>query len=191
MSDLHPVTDIHPDIDRILISQEEINARIAELGAQISADYQGEELLLVCILKGAFVFMADLARAITVPVQTGFIAVSSYGHSTQSSGVVRIMKDLDQSVEGQNVLIVEDIVDTGLTLAYIASLLHDRHPKSLKICALTNKPQCRKKEVTIDYCGFVLPNEFVVGYGLDYQDYYRNLPYIGVLKPSRYAQSHG
>lgn len=184
------MSEIHPDIDRILISREEIEARIAELGAQISGDYQGEDILLVCILKGAFVFMADLARAIKVPIQTGFIAVSSYGHATQSSGVVRIMKDLDQSVEGQNVLIVEDIVDTGLTLAYIASLLHDRHPKSLKICALTSKPQCHKREVKIDYCGFVLPNEFVVGYGLDYQDYYRNLPYIGVLKPSRYADPH-
>lgn len=180
---------IHPDIDRILISSEEIARRIEELGAQITRDFQGENLLLVCILKGAFLFMADLARAIDLPLQTGFIAVSSYGHSTQSSGVVRIMKDLDQEVEGRNVLIVEDIVDTGLTLSYIAGLLAGRHPKALKLCTLSNKPQCRKKEVPIDYCGFVLPDEFVVGYGLDFRDFYRNLPYIGVLKPHLYKDS--
>ncbi|OIP24664.1 hypoxanthine phosphoribosyltransferase [bacterium CG2_30_54_10] len=182
------MSSIHPDIARILITQEEIAVRTAELGRQISDDYAGEEIMLVCILKGAFVFMADLARAIECPVQTVFIAVSSYGNSTQSSGVVRILTDLDKPIDGRNVLIVEDIVDTGLTLSYIAGLLRDRHPKSLRICALSNKPQCRKKEVQIDYCGFVLPDEFVVGFGLDFKDFYRNLPYIGILKSELYRK---
>lgn len=180
------MTAMHPDLSRILITKEEIARRTSELGRQISQDYAGEEIMLLCILKGAFVFMADLAREITCPVQTIFIAVSSYGHSTQSSGVVRILTDLDKPIDGRHVLIVEDIVDTGLTLSYIAGLLRDRNPKSLRICALSSKPQCRKKEVGIDYCGFVLPDEFVVGYGLDFKDFYRNLPYIGVLKPELY-----
>jgi hypoxanthine phosphoribosyltransferase len=180
---------LHKDIARVLISTEQIQSRIAELGAEISRDYAGEEVVLVCILKGAFLFMADLCRHLQVPVNTGFMAISSYGNSTVSSGVVRILKDLNESIEGKNILIIEDIVDTGLTLSYIAALLESRKPKSLKICALTNKPQCRKKDVKISYCGFVLPNEFVVGYGLDYCDYYRNLPYIGVLKPEVYTES--
>lgn len=180
------MTQSHPDIARVLISSEEIQRRVAELGAQISQEYAGQEITLVCILKGAFVFMADLSRKITVPVNTEFMGISSYGHSTESSGVVRILKDLNESVENKNVLIVEDIVDTGLTVSYLADLLKGRSPKSLRICALSSKPQCHKKPVQIDYLGFTLPSEFVVGYGLDYRDYYRNLPYIGVLKPTVY-----
>lgn len=180
------MNNLHKDIARILISEEQIKQRIKELGAAITNDYNNDEIMLVCILKGAFMFMADLAKEIQLPIQTGFIAVSSYGYSTKSSGIVRILKDLDESIEGKNVIIVEDIVDTGLTLNYIAKLLRDRKPKSLKICSLTNKPQSRKMDIHIDYCGFNLPNEFVVGYGLDYKDYYRNLPYIGVLKPEIY-----
>lgn len=180
---------IHPDISRILLSQKKIQHRIKELGAQISEDYKGEELVLVCILKGAFLFMADLCRHLTLPVNTEFMAISSYGHSTVSSGVVRILKDLNESIEGRHVLIVEDIVDTGLTLSYIAGILGGRKPKSLKMCALCSKPQCHKIKVQVDYCGFILPSEFVVGFGLDYRDYYRNLPYIGVLKPKVYKKS--
>jgi len=178
---------LHDDIDRILISSEQIQTRIRELGAEITRDYAGEEIVLVCILKGAFLFMADLCRHIDRPINTGFMAISSYGNSTTSSGVVRILKDLNESIENKNILIIEDIVDTGLTLSYLAAILEARKPCSLKICALTNKPQCRKKEVRIDYCGFVLPDEFVVGFGLDYGDFYRNLPYIGVLKPEVYS----
>jgi len=178
---------IHPDISRVLIEADAIQKRVGELGAAINADHVGQEITMVCILKGAFVFMADLCRHIDVPVNTEFMGISSYGHSTESSGVVRILKDLNESIEGKNVLIVEDIVDTGLTVSYLAELLKGRAPKSLKICALSSKPQCHKKPVTIDYLGFTLPSEFVVGYGLDYRDYYRNLPYIGVLKPSVYT----
>jgi hypoxanthine phosphoribosyltransferase len=180
---------IHPDIERVLISTAEIQQRIAELGQTITQDYAGEDIVLVGVLKGAFLFLADLCRQIDRPVQTDFMAISSYGHATVSSGVVRILKDLNESIEGRNVLIVEDIVDTGLTLDYVANLLRTRNPKSLKICTLSSKPQCHKKPVTIDYCGFILPSEFVVGYGLDYRDYYRNLPYIGVLKPEVYKSA--
>ena len=180
------MTVLHSDISRVLIEADAIQQRVGELGATITADHVGQEITMVCILKGAFVFMADLCRHINVPVNTEFMGISSYGHSTESSGVVRILKDLNESIEGKNVLIVEDIVDTGLTVSYLAELLKGRSPKSIKICALSSKPQCHKKPVTIDYLGFTLPSEFVVGYGLDYHDYYRNLPYIGVLKPSVY-----
>lgn len=180
------MTKLHADIERVLIPTEEIQKRIAELGRQITADYKGESLVLVCILKGAFLFMADLCRHIDLQVNTEFMAISSYGHATKSSGVVRILKDLNESIEDRNVLIVEDIVDTGLTLSYLVDLLSARHPRSLKICSLCSKPQCHKREVTVDYCGFELATEFVVGYGLDFRDYYRNLPFIGVLKPSVY-----
>ncbi|HOY68591.1 MAG TPA: hypoxanthine phosphoribosyltransferase [Candidatus Ozemobacteraceae bacterium] len=181
-------TSPHPDIERVLIGTGEIQARIAELGRRITADYAGETIVLVCILKGAFLFMADLCRHIELPVNTEFMAISSYGHATKSSGVVRILKDLNESIEGRNVLIVEDIVDTGLTLSYLIDLLSARHPKSLKVCSLCSKPQCHQRPVRVDYCGFELPSEFAVGYGLDYKDYYRNVPFIGVLKPDIYER---
>lgn len=176
----------HPDIERVLIQTHEIQSRIAELGKQITEDYKGESLVLVCVLKGAFLFMADLCRHINLPMNTEFMAISSYGHATKSSGVVRILKDLNECIEDRNVLIVEDIVDTGLTLSYLVDLLATRHPRSLKVCTLCSKPQCHKREVKIDYCGFELPSEFAVGYGLDYKDFYRNLPFIGILKPIMY-----
>ena len=174
-----------PGISKVLISKEQIQRRVEELGRKISADFQGEELIVVGILRGAFLFMADLVRQIDCPLKTEFMAVSSYGDATTSSGIVRIIKDLDESVEGKNILIVEDIVDTGLTLSYLTSYLQGRSPKRIKICVLCNKPQCHIKPVQIDYTGFQLPEEFVVGYGLDDRGYRRNLPYIGVLDPPK------
>ncbi|MBI3039700.1 hypoxanthine phosphoribosyltransferase [bacterium] len=181
------MSNFHSDISRIIVTEAQIRNRVSELGNSISRDYFGEDMVLVCILKGAFIFMSDLCRHIQTPINTEFMAISSYGQSTKSSGVVRILKDLNESIENRNVLIVEDIVDTGLTLSYIARILSDRKPNSLRICALLNKPQCHQKDVVIDYCGFVLQDEFVVGYGLDYKDFYRNLPYVGVLKPEIYT----
>ncbi len=179
---------MHQDIARVLISTEELQARIAELGAQITADYAGiGDLLLVGVLKGCAMFMMDLARCIDVPVALDFIAVASYGASTESSGVVRLLKDLDTDIAGRHVLIVEDIIDSGLTLAYLRSQLLRRNPASLHICTLLNKPERRIADVPVDYLGFDIPNEFVVGYGLDYAEHYRNLPYIGVLKPEVYG----
>ncbi|MBF0547182.1 MAG: hypoxanthine phosphoribosyltransferase [Candidatus Riflebacteria bacterium] len=185
---------MNSDISRILISNDLIKERIKQLAEQITKDFLGQELVIVCILKGAFIFAADLCREINLPVNLEFMSISSYGNATVSSGVVRIIKDLNESIEGKNVLIVEDIIDTGLTVSYLASLLSQRAPKSLKICSLCNKPQCHKTLVKIDYCGFELPSEFVVGYGLDFRDFYRNLPYIGVLKAeiyTRYLDSNG
>jgi len=179
--------EIHPHVSQILISNDEIQKRVKELGENITDDYKNDEIVMVCILKGAFLFMADLCRFIKIPINTEFMAISSYGHSTVSSGVVRILKDLNESIANKNVLIVEDIVDTGLTITYLAGIFAGRNPKSIKMCALCNKPQCHVKQVKIDYRGFDLPNEFVVGYGLDFKDYYRNLPYIGVLKPEIYT----
>lgn len=179
---------MHQDIDRVLISAEELHARIAELGAQIAADYaETGDLLLVGVLKGCAMFMVDLARNIDLPLALDFIAVASYGESTESSGVVRMLKDLDTDIVGRHVLIVEDIIDSGLTLAYLRSQLLRRNPASLRICTLLNKPERRTADVPVDYLGFNIPNEFVVGYGLDYAEHYRNLPYIGVLKPAIYA----
>ena len=174
-------------IERILFSPEQIQKRITELGTEISNCYPGEEVVLVCILKGAFLFMSDLCRSINLPLKVGFMAVSSYGHLTESSGVVRIVKDLEESIEGKNVVIVEDIIDTGLTLSYIAKMLSERNPKSLKVCVLCSKPQNTQQVVKVDFTGFVLPTEFVVGYGLDFQGYLRNLPFIGVLKQEYYS----
>ncbi|MBF0406785.1 MAG: hypoxanthine phosphoribosyltransferase [Candidatus Riflebacteria bacterium] len=179
---------MHNDISRILISNDQIKERIKSIGEQITFDYSGEELVVVCILKGAFIFGADLCREINLPLKFEFMSISSYGNATTSSGIVRIIKDLNESIEGKNVLIVEDIIDTGLTVSYLASLLTARKPKSLKICSLCSKPQCHKTEVKIDYFGFELPSEFVVGYGLDFRDLYRNLPYIGVLKSDIYTR---
>lgn len=174
---------MHPDGEKILLPEEEIRARVAGLGAEISKDYAGKELLVVGILKGAMIFLADLVRSITVPTCFDFMAVSSYGSSTKSSGVVRILKDLDHSIEGRHVLIVEDIIDTGLTLNYLVDNLKSRGPASLKICTLLDKPSRREAPVEIHYNGFSIPDEFVVGYGLDYNERYRNLPYIMVLSP--------
>ncbi|PKL47171.1 MAG: hypoxanthine phosphoribosyltransferase [Candidatus Riflebacteria bacterium HGW-Riflebacteria-2] len=184
MSD-KPALDKH--IARILIDPEAIQKRIAELGQQISNDYKGEELVVVCILKGAFLFTSDLCRNITLPQKLDFMAVSSYGHSTRSSGIVRIEKDLSESIEDKHVLIVEDIIDSGLTMSYLLKILGDRKPASIKICVLCNKPANQQQFVHIDYCGFKLEDEFVVGYGLDFRGYLRNLPYIGVVKPE-YAE---
>ncbi len=179
---------MHRDIARVLISTEELQVRIAELGAQITADYAGVgDLLLVGVLKGCAIFMVDLARSIDLPLAIDFIAVASYGASTESSGVVRLLKDLDTDIAGRHVLIVEDIIDSGLTLAYLRGQLLRRNPASLRICTLLNKPERRIADVPIDYLGFDIPNEFVVGYGLDYAEHYRNLPYIGILKPEIYG----
>ena len=177
------------DMAKILIPAEQIKARIHELGQQIAADYEPlGDLLLVGVLKGCIMFMVDLSRAIPMPLAIDFIAISSYGHSTQSSGVVRLLKDLDTDIANRHVLIVEDIIDSGLTLAYLHDQLSRRNPASLRICSLLNKPDRRVADVPIDYLGFDIPNEFVVGYGLDYADHYRNLPYIGVLKEEVYTR---
>lgn len=175
------------DVEAVLISAEEIAARVRALGEQISADYQGKPLLLVGILKGAVMFLVDLVRAIRLPLELDFMAISSYGASTRSSGVVRILKDLDQPLDGKHVLVVEDIIDTGLTLRYILENLGTRNPASLKVCGLLLKEKDRALSVPVDYVGFRIPDRFVVGYGLDYAEHYRNLPYVGVLRPERYA----
>ena len=174
------------DVERVLISAEELAKRTEELGAQITADYDGKEILMIGVLRGAVLFMSDLARAIKIPVAIDFMAVSSYGSGTSSSGVVRILKDLDEDVAGKHVLVVEDIIDSGLTLNYLLDNLKSRKPASIKICTLLNKPERRKVDVKIDYNGFTVPDYFVVGYGLDYAEKYRNLPFIGILKPEVY-----
>ncbi|MBI4758664.1 MAG: hypoxanthine phosphoribosyltransferase [Chloroflexi bacterium] len=176
------------DVQEVLITSEAIQARIVELGRQISADYAGKRPVLIGVLKGAAMFMMDLIRAMDIPVEVDFMAVSSYGASTHTSGVVRILKDLDASIEGRHALIVEDIVDTGLTLKYITENLIVRHPASLRICALLDKAENRRVNIPVDYVGFVIPNKFVIGYGLDYGEIYRNLGFIGVLKPEKYEE---
>lgn len=181
---------MNQDIDRILIPAEAIQTKVHEMGEQITHDYRPRgDLLLVGVLKGCVMFMVDLARAISVPLAIDFIATSSYGQSTESSGVVRLLKDLETDINGRHVLIVEDIIDSGLTLNYLHNQLLGRGPASLHICALLNKPERRLIDVPITYLGFDIPNEFVVGYGLDYAELYRNLPYIGVLKKQIYAES--
>ncbi len=181
--------ELEDDIASVLLTEGEIAGRIAEMGAQISHDYAGKELILVCILKGANIFMADLVRQITLPLSYDFVAVSSYGADTKSSGVVRILKDLDESVESKHVLVVEDIVDTGLTLrlSYLLENLRSRRAASVKVCTLLDKPSRRRMDVPVDFRGFEVEDHFVVGYGLDYQGRYRNLPYIGLLKPEIYG----
>ena len=167
---------------RILLSEEEVDKRIKELGEAISRDYAGETVHLVCVLKGGVFFMCELAKRITVPVTMDFMSASSYGSSTKSSGVVKIVKDLDEPIEGKDVLVVEDIIDSGRTLSYLMHLLKKRNPNSIKLCTLLDKPDRRVVEdVVVDYTGFVIPDEFVVGYGLDYDQRYRNLPYVGVI----------
>lgn len=179
---------MHEDIQEILLPAGIILAKVAELGKIITADYRGENLLLLGTLKGAVPFIADLARAIELPLEIDYMAVSSYGNSTESSGVVRILKDLEGPVQQKNVLIVEDIVDSGQTLHYLMEVLRQRRPLSLRVCALLDKGRERVKPVELDYTGFQIPDRFVVGYGLDYAQRYRNLPYIGILKPSVYEE---
>ena len=176
------------DILKVLLSEDDIAARVAEIGAQISRDYAGKRLVMVSVLKGSVVFMADLMRAVTVPAEIDFMSVSSYGSGVKTSGVVKIIKDLDNDLAGMDLLLVEDILDSGMTLEYIKKLLLGRNPNSIKICTLLDKPERRKADVAADYKGFEVPDEFVVGYGLDYAEKYRNLPYIGVLKPSVYGE---
>lgn len=183
--------ELYPgDIQSVLLSQEQIHARTAELAAAVARDYadslNGEDLLLLTVLKGAVMFVTDLARAIPLPTQLEFMAVSSYGSSTSSSGVVRILKDLDRDIHDRDVLIVEDIVDSGLTLSWLLRNLATRHPKSLRVCTLLRKPDAVRADVDIEYVGFDIPNEFVVGYGLDYAERYRDLPFIGTLEPKVY-----
>ncbi|HEX6606555.1 MAG TPA: hypoxanthine phosphoribosyltransferase [Chloroflexia bacterium] len=174
-------------IEKVLIDDAAVQAKIRELGTQITADYAGKDLLLVGVLRGALLFIVDLARQIDLPLEMDFMAISSYGAATETSGVVRILKDLDTAIEGRHVLIVEDIIDSGLTLNYIVEHLRNRNPASIKICALLNKPSRRRVDVRIDYHGFDIPDEFVVGYGLDYRQRYRNVPFVGVLKPETYT----
>ncbi len=176
---------MHDDISEVLIPEDLLRARVAQLGSQITKDYEGKPLLLVGVLKGAAIFLADLIRAIDLPVEYDFVAISSYGSDTRSSGVVRLLKDLDAGVEGRHVIIVEDIVDTGWTLrlSYLAENIRARNAASVRLCTLLDKPSRRQVDIGIDYCGFVIEDQFVVGYGLDYAGRYRNLPYIGVLKP--------
>lgn len=166
----------------VMLTEEEVNKRIREIGDQISKEYEGQSVHLVCVLKGGSFFLCELAKRITVPVSIDFMSVSSYGADTKSSGVVKIVKDLDESLEGKNVIVVEDIVDSGRTLSYLLKMLSERMPAQVKLCTLLDKPDRRVVDVNVDYTGFQIPDEFVVGYGLDYDQRYRNLPYIGVVK---------
>jgi hypoxanthine phosphoribosyltransferase len=182
------VTDeVPPEIEKVLISEDEIRTKLAELAAEIDRDYAGREILLVGVLKGAVMIMADLARALRTPVSMEFMAVSSYGSSTSSSGVVRILKDLDRDIVDKHVLVVEDIIDSGLTLSWLLRNLNSRGPASVAVCALLRKPEAVKMELPVRYIGFDIPSEFVVGYGLDYAERYRDLPFVGLLKPEVYA----
>lgn len=167
---------------RELVSEKDVDERIVELGNQISKDYEGKQVHLICVLKGGVFFMCELAKRISVPVSMDFMSVSSYGDDTKSSGVVKIVKDLDEAIEGKDVLIVEDIIDSGRTLYYLIDILKKRNPKSVHLCTLLDKPERRVKDVKVDYVGFNIPDEFVVGYGLDYAQKYRNLPFIGVVE---------
>ena len=176
------MTSVHADVGEVMIDEETLQARVAELGSQISSDYEGRDLLLVGVLKGAVFFIADLMRELSIPCEIDFMAISSYGAATDSSGVVRILKDLDLNIAGRDVLVVEDIIDSGLTLSYLMRTLRARGPASLEICSLLTKPERREIDVAVRYVGFEIPNRFVIGYGLDYAERYRNLPYIGVLR---------
>jgi hypoxanthine phosphoribosyltransferase len=181
-------TDLRADIGEILLTEEQIQTRVTELGAAITADYLGRALTLVSVLKGSLPFMADLMRSIDVPLRIDLMEVSSYGGTaTESSGLVRILKDLSASIEGEDVLIVEDIIDTGLTLNYLLRYLRGKNPRSLEICTLLDKPARRLVDIPVDYIGFTIPDQFVVGYGLDYGEYYRNLRFVGVLRPEVYT----
>lgn len=188
-TELMTASVLERDVAEVLIDAEAIQAKVAELGALISADYGERPVTLVSVLKGALPFMADLMRAISTPVRIDLMEVSSYGGATETSGMVRILKDLSASIEGKDILIVEDIIDTGLTLNYLTEYLRGKNPSSLEICTLLDKPARRLAEIDIKYCGFSIPDRFVIGYGLDYDEIYRNLPYIGVLKPEVYGGS--
>ncbi len=179
---------LNDDILEVLLSEKEIRARVKKLGAQITKDYAGKKPFFLGVLKGSFVFMADLTRCVDLPCTMDFMAVSSYGGGTSSTGAVRITKDLTHDIEGKDVIIVEDILDSGITLSYLKSYLSNRKPASLRIVTLLDKPSRRKADISADYCGFAVPDEFVVGYGLDFAESYRNLPYIGILKPEIYSR---
>ena len=178
---------MHQDVEKILYTEEELKNRVKELGAQITADYRGKAPVLASVLRGSYIFMADLTRAIALPISVDFMAVSSYGSGTVSSGQVEIKKDLSDSIEGKDLLIVEDILDSGNTLSYLKNYMMARKPASIRICTLMDKPARRQKPIHADYVGFSIPDAFIVGYGLDYDEKYRNLPYVGVLKPSVYG----
>ncbi len=178
---------MHEHVESILYSEEQLRQRVRELGAQITADYAGKEPVLASVLRGSYIFMADLTRAIDLPVTVDFMAVSSYGAGTKSSGQVEIKKDLSDSIEGRDLIIVEDILDSGNTLFYLMEILKARKPASIRICTLMDKPDRRTQPIVADYVGFTIPDAFVVGYGLDYDEKYRNLPYVGILKPSVYG----
>ena len=176
------------DVGEVLITREQVREKTSELGRQITKDYEDKDPLLICVLKGGLLFLADLMREIQLPLEIDFMAVSSYGDSTESRGVVRILMDLDRNIQGRHVLIVEDIIDTGGTLNYIIENLRTRDPASIKICTMLDKPARRVLDIPIDYVGFIIPDKFVIGYGLDFGEIYRNLPYVGVLKPELYSQ---
>ena len=175
------------DIERVLFTEEALRTRVAELAAQIDRDYAGREPMFISVLRGSFIFMADLCRAIRLPCTLDFMAVSSYGKGTSSSGQVQITKDLSEDISGRHIIVVEDILDSGNTLSYLLKILQHRHPASIRLCTLLDKPERRVKPVELHYCGFTIPDAFVVGYGLDYAERYRNLPYIGILKPEVYG----
>jgi len=181
------VPTMHADVEEILLSEERISTRVAELGRQLSAEYAGRDPVLVSVLKGSIVFLADLIRSMDIPLSVDLMEVSSYGSGTETSGQVRILKDLSRSIEGREVIVVEDIIDTGLTLNYLLRYLGERNPSSISVCCLLDKPARRLAEIEIGYRGFTIPDRFVIGYGLDYDERYRNLPYIGVLRPSVYG----
>jgi hypoxanthine phosphoribosyltransferase len=182
-------TELESAVGEVLIDAETLRGRVAELGAEISADYAGRDLLLIGVLKGAVFFMADLMRRLTIPCEVDFMAISSYGASTDSSGVVRILKDLDINIEGRHVLVVEDIIDSGLTLSYLMRNLESREPATLEVCALMTKPERREIDIPVRYVGFEIPNRFVIGYGLDFAERYRNLPYVAVLSDDALPES--
>ena len=175
------------DIQEILFSEEQLKARVEELARQIEADYAGQEVMYIGILRGSFIFMADLCRAVKLPCKLDFMSVSSYGSGTTSSGQIQIIKDLSEDITGRHVIVVEDILDSGNTLSYLLNILEHRHPADIRLCALLDKPERRTKPVKLHYCGFTIPDAFVVGYGLDYAEQYRSLPYIGILKPEVYG----
>ena len=175
------------DIQEVLFSEEQLKNRVREIAQQITADYQGKEIMLISVLRGSFVFMADLCRAIDLPCTLDFMAVSSYGKGTKSSGQVQITKDLSEDISDRHIIVVEDILDSGNTLSYLLKILENRHPASIRLCTLLDKPERRVKPVQVHYSGFTIPDAFVVGYGLDYAEKYRNLPYIGILKPRVYG----
>lgn len=175
------------DIEKVLFTEEELKQRVKELGAEIGEDYKDKELVLITVLRGSYIFMADLSRAIDRPCVIDFMSVSSYGKGTTSSGLVQITKDLSENIAGKDVIVVEDILDSGNTLSYLLQILEARKPASVRLCTLLDKPERRVKDIKADYCGFTIPDAFVVGYGLDYAEKYRNLPYVGILKPSVYG----